>query len=418
MTPRFLAAIPWLFAAAAPAAARQQTTPGGVVQERATAIVVEIPVNVIGKDGRPIAGLKKEDFELYDDGKHQPISALQVIDLVKPVSSAASGAAREEIPASARRLWLLVFDLSYTSPSGLLRARDGARDFVTTSMTENDLAAVGTLSMETGWKLLVNFTRDRFQLASAIETLGLPSIATRSADPLAFAYTSPSLSGTEGTGIADEKRAAKANEILESLRDIRNLQRQSNDEMARGRIVKLFNSFAGIGRVLDSVRGRKHVLFFSEGFETRLLSGKLAGGGRDASLQQGLQTSSLDASTPQGANEAALSGEVWKIDSDARFGSASLRDVLAASLSMFRRSDAVLDSVDISGLRAEGDAGGPKPGSGTDALFARRPRPTATSSATRTASAESCRRSRSGRTSSTCWSISRSPRPRPAPSTS
>jgi hypothetical protein len=40
------------------------------------------------------------------------------------------------------------------------------------------------------------------------------------------------------------------------------------------------------------------------------------------------------------------------------------------ALALFNRSDAVLDAIDISGLRAEGDASGSKAGSGTDALFA------------------------------------------------
>jgi hypothetical protein len=137
------------------------------------------------------------------------------------------------------------------------------------------------------------------------------------------------------------------------------LVKAANDDLARGRVAKLVNSLAGIGRVLDSVRGRKHVLFFSEGFETRLLSGAAVGGGGIASA----------GTSPQEVGEAAISGEIWKIDSDARFGSASMRERLVDALSRFKRSDAVLDTVDISGLRTGVDVEGTKPGSGTDALF-------------------------------------------------
>ena len=112
--------------ALSPASAGAQTASPGVVQERASAVVIEIPVNVIGKDGKPLAGLEAKDFELYDDGKKQPISAVDVIDLSRPRASQAAGTLPEEVPASARRLWLIVFDMSYTSMSGLLRARDGA----------------------------------------------------------------------------------------------------------------------------------------------------------------------------------------------------------------------------------------------------------------------------------------------------
>ena len=49
------------------------------VQERASVTVIEIPVNVFGKDGLPIAGLEAKDFELWDDGKRQTLNAVEVI---------------------------------------------------------------------------------------------------------------------------------------------------------------------------------------------------------------------------------------------------------------------------------------------------------------------------------------------------
>src|SRR5262245_34580165 len=160
-----------------------QAPPSPAVRETAAATVIEIPVTVVGKDGRPVTGLTAADFELSDDGKKQTISGVDVIDLSRPAESLApapaGGAASPgaaPIPPAARRLWLLVFDLSYASPSGLVRAREGAREFVTRSMKDNDLAAVGTLSVDTGWRLLVNFTRDRRQLAAAVDTLGIPSL--------------------------------------------------------------------------------------------------------------------------------------------------------------------------------------------------------------------------------------------------
>src|SRR5262249_21810267 len=160
--------------------------------------VLEIPVTVIGKDGAPVTGLEAKDFELYDDGKKQALNAVEMIDLSSSSSVEGSSA---RLPASARRLWLFVFDLSYTSSSGLLRAREGVRRFVTAAMPPTDLAAVGTLSVDTGWKLLVNFTSDRAQLAAAVSTLGLPGLAAQSADPLGFAFQPPGTFGTSGGGL-------------------------------------------------------------------------------------------------------------------------------------------------------------------------------------------------------------------------
>ena len=349
------------------ASAAQEPPADRIVRESAGATVIEIPVNVVGKDGKPVAGLTLADFELYDDGKKVPIAGVDLIDLAKPAPEVEQSP-EESIPAAARRLWLLVFDLSYTSPSGIVRARVGARRFVTDAMGENDLAAVGTLSVDLGWKLLVNFTRDRRQLASAVDTLGLNGQMQRTTDPLSFAYTPPGPSGSAG---GPPVSGAHDAEILENLRDLQRLQKQANDDLQRGRVTKLVGSLAGIGRTLDSARGRKHVLYFSEGFETRLLSGHMASGDRTNSLQQPINVAALDATTPQGIADAAASGEYWKIDSDTRFGNTATRGRMLDALTLFNRSDAVLDAIDISGLRAETDVtGSGTAGSGTDALFA------------------------------------------------
>ena len=337
---------------------------GGVVTEKAGITLIEIPVNVVGKDGNPVAGLTAADFELTDDGKKVPITGVDVIDLSKGVPP--PGSAAPAVPAAARRLWLLVFDLSYTSPSGVVRAREGARRFVTEAMKPVDLAAVGTLSVDLGWKLLVNFTSDRQQLAAAIDTLGLTADTNR-ADPLAFAFQPP---GPTSPGNAPPAVGKRDADILENLRDTQRMVKGANDDLQRGRVAKLVGSLGGIGRTLDAARGRKQVLFFSEGFETRLLSGHMASGDRATAPSQNISAASVDTSTPQGMADAAASGEIWKIDSDVRFGSTATRTRMLDALAQFNRSDAVLNAIDISGLRAEGDASGTAAGSGTDALFA------------------------------------------------
>jgi len=342
------------FLSASSARPQQKERPG-VVRETARATVIEVPVTVIGKDGRSVAGLTAADFELYDDGKKQEISGFEVADLRRPAAApdAAPNPFPEAPPAAARRHWFLVFDLSYSSPTGLLRARDGARSFVEKQMAPSDLAGVATLSVEQGWKLVENFTNDRVQLTHAINTLGLIKPGVRTVDPLAFVFESPS---QEAGGRRDD---SNSDAVKEQIQDLQRLQQTASDERERGRIAQQLRSLGQMARTLDAVRGRKHVLFFSEGFESRILSG-------DA----GKFKSSLDSNAPtQETNaEASIHGETWKIDSDARFGSSATQGFLSNALSFFRRADVVLDTIDISGLRAEADVAR-RAGSGADALF-------------------------------------------------
>src|SRR4029077_7312333 len=126
----------------------------------------------------------------------QAISRFDVIDLKQP--AAARTGAPSAVEPAARRHWLITFDRSYSSLSGLLRAREGAKAFVVRAVRNGDLAAVSTLSVESGWKLLLNFTADRDQLSRAIDTLGVSPLALESLDPLSFAFEPPGRSGIRG----------------------------------------------------------------------------------------------------------------------------------------------------------------------------------------------------------------------------
>ncbi len=311
-------------------------------------------VNVLGKDGKPLAGLSAADFEPYDNGKKQEITGFEVADL-RPPAAPGVNPFLEAPPAAARRHWFLVFDLSYASPSALIRAREGARSFVEKEMAPSDLAGVATILIENGWKLVENFTSDRVQLRHAIGTLGLVKTGVRTADPLSFASVQPSELQEAAGASGDSKDQA----IREYFADLGRMQQSASDQRERGRIATHMGSLGQIAQVLDSVRGRKYVLLFSEGFESRMLMGNAG--------QTAKPLGQIDA-TQDSAAESSIAGQTWKIDSDARFGSSATRGFLENAMSGFRRADVVLDTIDISGLRAEGEVTR-RAGSGADVLF-------------------------------------------------
>ncbi|HKC24757.1 MAG TPA: hypothetical protein VKF32_08430, partial [Thermoanaerobaculia bacterium] len=80
MKPSLLLA-PLLFAAVSvPADPQTPPTPPAFVGSTEVTLV-EVPVHVIGKDGLPVRGLKKQDFELTDDGKRVEIREVEAVDL-------------------------------------------------------------------------------------------------------------------------------------------------------------------------------------------------------------------------------------------------------------------------------------------------------------------------------------------------
>src|SRR6266516_7151105 len=84
------------------------------VRESVTVEVVEVPVSITTSDGKPLRGLTKDAFELFVDGKRQAIDYFEAVDFSAP--SAAQPAQSAERPLRERRLYLLLFDLSFATP--------------------------------------------------------------------------------------------------------------------------------------------------------------------------------------------------------------------------------------------------------------------------------------------------------------
>jgi VWFA-related protein len=313
-------------AALSPAFAQERSA----VHETAEVSLVEVPVRVIGRDGKPERGLTAADFTLEDEGRPQAIVGFDIIDLAEKAPSAPA----QPVNPAARRRFFILFDFSFSQPKAIVAARRAARDFVLTGMADGDLAAVATYSVERSVRLLVTFSSDRAQLARAIENLGLES-SREVGDPLAFVYeqaaevTAPGFPATRPSG-----GRADAEGLVESLQALSIVSKMRDDEYVRGRVRHLFQSFKDLSLALDAVSGRKDVIYLSEGFRGRFLIGEA-----DSSEER----------------QYLVQGEVWKVDSDKRYGSSPLRAELDSLSEALRRSDCVIHAVDIAGIRADAD---------------------------------------------------------------
>ncbi|MCA1581173.1 MAG: VWA domain-containing protein [Acidobacteria bacterium] len=306
-------------------------TPERGVREESRVVVVEVPVNVVAGDGRPVQGLTAADFQVFDDGKAQTITGFEVLDQRAPLPARA--AADSAINPAARRHFLLVFDLSFASARGVVAARKSARDFVVNRMKELDTAAVATYSVETGFRLLIPFTGDRSQLAATLETLGLPNLAQRSPDPVGFLVALPNRTSDGPFATAGNSGDAIDAAMGETIENIQTMYQKSARSIYRDRVTRMLDSFAKLAVSLDAVPGRKHILYLSEGFDSRELSG---GTGPNAGAKEG---------------EWALRGQTWKLDNDVRYGNTDLKEMMTRALALFNRSDCTIHSIDIGGLR-------------------------------------------------------------------
>lgn len=324
-------------------------------------VAVEVPVNVVGRDGQPVRGLTAEAFEVFDGGEKQTITGFEVIDLAaqEPEKAASSIARLEELGSSARRHFLFLFDLTFSDPTSILRARLAARDFLLNKLHPSDLAAVATYSLETGPKLVVTFTPDRAQLARAVDTLGMRrSLMADKTDPLRFLIDddvtgfSATSASVAGGGDTEGIKSQRDQMIYEYLQGISNAADRTERSFEVSRLSGYTRALAEMARSLNAIKGRKQVVFFSEGFDSRLLVGR--------------ETTDAESDTD---NANIASGRTWLVDNDMRYGNTGLQSDVNRMLEEFRRADCVIQAVDVGGLRGGVDATGRRATSGEEALF-------------------------------------------------
>ena len=327
-------AIAWLFLAA-PLFAQ--------VRETVNVNVVEVPVTVVDSSGNPVRGLTAANFELVDGGRKRDITSFDSIDF----ASTASVNAISPLNPAARRSFLLLFDLGFSSPNSLRRAQEAARRFVTESVGPRDLVGVGSIDVTKGFRLLSAFTTDRDLVASAISD----PLKFRGIDPLGIANqvggteigTQPTSSATGGAGGKQaEARQSNEAEFAAAARENQAALARNNQAYVRQRIETQVDSLGQLAKTLRAVPGRKQIIFLSEGFDASILQG------RDA----------RDSSEQAKENEAVTRGQIWNVDSDARYGNTSSLTVLDRMVQLFRQSDVVLHALDIQGVRVQNDASG------------------------------------------------------------
>ncbi|MGH9422009.1 MAG: VWA domain-containing protein, partial [Thermoanaerobaculia bacterium] len=321
---RCLSCAAFLFLLAASTASAQ-------VSETVNVHLVEVPVTVVDRADNPVRGLKAENFEIYDRGTKQTVTNFEAIDFESEAVKSAS-----PLNPSARRNFILLFDLSFSSPSGRDKAKEAARNFILRGMGRRDLAAVATLDVERGFRMVTALTSDRRLLGAAI----MNPRTFVSSDPLRIASTT--VNESIGNDATMQNMAADPDDPANSASDIARGEKKLNDQYNRSRIERQMHLLADMGRTLRVLPGRKQLILFSEGFDPRLVRG------RDAAASN----------EDQDELQQTISGRIWRVDSDARYGNTATMAILDEMARSLQGSDVVLHAVDIQGVRVQADENG------------------------------------------------------------
>jgi VWFA-related protein len=306
---------------------------------------VEIPVQVL-VDGKPVRGLKAENFAVFQEKQRQALTGFEMVDLYNLPEEKA-----QEVPAPARRHFLLLFDLAFSEPKAVVQAREAAKDLLD-GLHPSDLVAVATYSGSRGAELVLGFTPDRAQIQAAIDTLGLPELTDRNADPLKIVVDSLTRDnnltgalaiagaggGGGGGGPGSQAGQEARDRFVARMEDFLRMSERANLEVAKDKVTAMTRSFADLAKLMRSLGGRKYVVYLSEGYDSSLVLGTTD---PEAEVEMRLQ---------------ADKGEFWKINSEKRFGHGDAVNDLEVMLEELRRADCIVQAVDIGGLRGETSA--------------------------------------------------------------
>jgi VWFA-related protein len=149
--------------------------------------LVQIDVVVTDKEGKLVRDLRREDFELYEDGKKQEITHFAIGASAQPAKWLAVGKKKPEeksapvalpVEAPASRYIVLAVDDFHIEPANLMIAKRALQRFVNTQMAPGDQVAIVTTSGNIG--MFQQFTNERDALERAINRLSVQRRAVTS----------------------------------------------------------------------------------------------------------------------------------------------------------------------------------------------------------------------------------------------
>jgi VWFA-related protein len=204
---------------------------------RTTVELVELTVVATGKDGQFVGDLTAGDFQIFDEGVRQTISAFAKVDIPLPPEPARSGATPaagsigapalpiEDVASSSlhpdARLFVLVLDDLHVSAERTQRVRTSARQFVERYISPEDLVAI---VLPSGRKdMLLGFTHDRARLFAVIDQFQGQKLRSATYERDVDKRFGGGAAMRDGRDPSDGERAYRARVSMTTLADVSTL---------------------------------------------------------------------------------------------------------------------------------------------------------------------------------------------------
>ena len=214
---------------------------------------VEVDAGVTDAQGHPVRELRKEDFEIVEDGRRQQVETLSFVDQplvpnLQPSTAAADSAGADvqtNLAPFEGRIYVLLLDDLHTASARTQIVRTAAREFVERTLHPGDLAAVVHVSAPKGASQ--DFTSDQRLLLASIDRFVGRKIRSGALNEI-DEYNRSTLFGRAPVKGDDPDASARANDA-----DV------------------VFTMIGRLARQVSTIRTRRKVLlWFSEGVDVEM----------------------------------------------------------------------------------------------------------------------------------------------------
>ncbi len=213
---------------------------------------VEVDAAVFDRQGGFVRDLKRDDFEVIEDGVAQDVTAFTQVNIpierAEPAPLQATAVIEPDVVSNARpfegRVYVIILDDKHTAALRSAQTKRAAEQFISRYMADNDLAAVITTSGQGGGTQ--EFTSNKRLLLRAVNKFIGQKLRSETEERL------------------DEyqrQRAVPSQEGITRVADPLDMQRGYDARVA-------LETLARISDWVGSIRGRrKAIVFFSEGID-------------------------------------------------------------------------------------------------------------------------------------------------------
>jgi VWFA-related protein len=188
---------------------------------------VEVDALVTDRDGNLVRDLKKEDFQVLEDGKAQTITAFSLVDIPVERYDKPLGAAlpiEPDVKTNERpfdgRVYVMVIDDLHTNFARTSRVKNAARQFIQKNLGANDLMAVAHTSGSTDAGQ--EFTNNKRLLLAAVDKTMGRKLRSTTAEKTEEYYRTRGIrqQGDPLNDPTDQERTYNARSTLDTLRSV------------------------------------------------------------------------------------------------------------------------------------------------------------------------------------------------------